>query len=103
MARAARIVADHITKAPSVRGGKACIDGTRIRVMDVALLQRQGLAPEEMTRYFSVPLSLTQIQCALTYLYEHPGETETDIADGKRSDDGIELDRALHLKLQSDR
>ena len=32
----------HITKEPKVCGGNACIDGTRIRVMDVVCLLQEG-------------------------------------------------------------
>jgi len=103
MATAARTVATHVTKDPRVCGGKACIDSTRIRVMDVVLLQRQGLKPEDMIEYFSVPLSLAQVHGALTYYYDHPEEIEGDISDGKRVDAAIERHRAVHLKSRPGR
>ena len=103
MATAAKTVATHITKDPRVCGGKACIDSTRIRVMDIVLLQRQGLKPEDMIEYFSVPLSLAQVHGALAYYYDHPEEIEADISDGKRVEAEIERDRALHLKSHSGR
>jgi uncharacterized protein (DUF433 family) len=103
MATAAKTVATHITKDPRVCGGKACIDSTRIRVMDIALLQRQGLKPEDMIEYFSVPLSLAQVHGALAYYYDHPDEIESDISEGKRVETEIERDRALHLKGNSGR
>jgi len=84
MATVAKTVATHVTKDPGVCGGKACIDSTRIRVMDIVLLQRQGLKPEKMIEYFSVPLSLAQVHGALAYYYDHPKEIEGDISDGKR-------------------
>jgi uncharacterized protein (DUF433 family) len=38
-----------LTKTPGVCGGKACIAGHRIRVMDVVVLhERRGLSPEEI-------------------------------------------------------
>jgi hypothetical protein len=70
--------------------------------MDIVLLQRQGLKPEDMIEYFSVPLSLAQVQGALAYYYDHPEETEGDISDGKRVEAEIERDRA-HLKSPSGR
>jgi uncharacterized protein (DUF433 family) len=102
MATAAKTVATHITKDPRVCGGKACIDGTRIRVMDIMLLQRKGLKPEDMIEYFSVPLSLAQIHGALTY-YDHPDEIERDISDGKRVEAEIERDRGIHHRSRSGR
>jgi uncharacterized protein (DUF433 family) len=86
-----------------VCGGKACIDSTRIRVMDIVLLQRQRLMPDNMIEYFSVPLSLAQIHRALAYYYDHPEEIEADISDGKRVEAEIEGDRALHRKGHSGR
>ena len=103
MATAAKTVATHITKDLRVCGGKACIDSTRIRVMDIVLLQRRGLKPEDVIEYFSVPLSLAQLHGALTYYYDHPEEIERDISDGKRALAEIEGDRALHLKSRSGR
>jgi uncharacterized protein (DUF433 family) len=103
MATAEKTIATHITKDTRVCGGKACIDRTRIRVMDIALLQRQGLKPEEMIEYFSVPLSLAQVHGALTYYYDHPEEVEGDISDGKRVEAEIERDRGLQLKSRSSR
>jgi uncharacterized protein (DUF433 family) len=94
MATAAKTVATHVTKDPRVCSGKACIDSTRIRVMDIVLLHRQGLKPEDMIEYFSVPLSLAQVHGALTYYYDHPEEIEGDISDGKRVEAEIERDRA---------
>jgi uncharacterized protein (DUF433 family) len=31
-----------------VRGGKACIEGTRIAVVDIVVLLKRGYRPEEM-------------------------------------------------------
>jgi uncharacterized protein (DUF433 family) len=96
MATAAKTVATHITKDPRVCGGKACIDSTRIRVMDLVLLHQRGLKPEEMLEYFSVPLTLAQVHGALAYYYDHPDEIEADIADGQRVQAELERDRAPH-------
>ena len=38
---------DYITKNPRRCGGKACIDGTRIRVQDVLAVYENGVKPEE--------------------------------------------------------
>src|SRR5688500_5324221 len=101
MATAERIVASaQITKNPRVCGGKACIDHTRIRVMDVVELQREGKKPEEMRDIFAVHLTLAQIHLALAYAAEHPEEIEADFADGQRVEEKIEQDRAAHLKAR---
>lgn len=103
MATAAKTIATHITKDPRVCGGKACIDETRIRVMDIALLQQQGLKPEDMLEYFSVPLTLAQVHGALAYYYDHPEEIEGDISDGRRVEAEIQHDRDRFLKGNSAR
>jgi uncharacterized protein (DUF433 family) len=101
MATAERIVAStQITKNPRVCGGKACIDHTRIRVVDIVELQREGKTPEQMQDVFSVHLTLAQIHLALAYAAEHPAEMEADFADGRRVEDQIERDRASYLKAR---
>jgi uncharacterized protein (DUF433 family) len=103
MATAAKTIATHITKDPRVCGGKACIDSTRIRVMDIVLLYRRRLKPEDMIEYFSVPLSLAQVHGALAYYYDHLEEIEGDIADGRRVGNEIERERAPHPRRRSGR
>jgi len=101
MATATKTIATHISKDPRVCGGKACIDSTRIRVMDIALLLRQGKKLEEMLDYFSVSLTLAQVHGALAYYYDHPEEIEADIADGRRVETEIEGGRASSLEGRS--
>lgn len=44
---------EHIVKRPGVCGGKACIAGRRIRVMDVvALHEQRGHSPNEIVEMF---------------------------------------------------
>jgi uncharacterized protein (DUF433 family) len=78
MATIAQVYA-HITKDPEVCGGKACIDGTRIRVMDIVGLHQHGYAPENMLNVYSIPLTLAQVHAALTYYYDHPEEIEASV------------------------
>ena len=82
MATAAKTVYSHVTKDPEVCGGKACIDGTRIRVMDIVALKRQGLAPEQMLEAYS-SLNLAQVYAALSYYYEHPEEIEASFEEDR--------------------
>lgn len=58
-----------ITKDPEVCVGRACIDDTRTRigVMDIVALEREGHVPQKMLNVFAVPLTLGQIHAALTY------------------------------------
>jgi uncharacterized protein (DUF433 family) len=87
----------HISKTPGVCGGKACIDGTRIRVMDIVCLEREGYRPEQMLNVFAAPLTLAQVHAALSYYYDHPGEIEASFAEDLRVEEAIERARAEHL------
>lgn len=69
-----------ITKRPGVCGGRACIDDTRIRVMDLVQLQREGKRPDEMQDAFAVSLTMAQVHLGLQYAARHPAEIEADFA-----------------------
>ncbi len=74
MATAAKLVYSHITKDPEVCGGRATIDGTRVRVLDIWCLKQMGQTPEQMLEEY--PLTLAQIHAALSYAYENQAEIE---------------------------
>ncbi len=101
MATAAATTYAHITKDPGIRGGKACIDRTRIAVMDIVQLQREGKKPEEMLNIFAVPLTLAQVHAALTYYYDHPEEIDASFVREDEVEAQIERDRAEYLKRRS--
>ncbi len=91
----------HITKDPEVCGGKACIDGTRIRVMDIVALEREGYVPEKMLNVFAVALTLGQVHAALTYYYDHRDEIETSFIEAHESVVESERKRAEFLERHS--
>ena len=84
MATAAKLGYAHITHNPKVLGGRACIDDTRIRVLDIVQLLNEGKTPEEMLHVFAVPLTLVQVHAALTYYYDHPEEIEESYKESER-------------------
>ncbi len=87
MATAPKVVYSHITKQRGVRGGKACIDDTRISVADVVALLKQGLSDRQIIeRYPS--LDLAQVHAAISYYYENVDELEANLAE----DDDAELE-----------
>lgn len=96
MATAAKTVYSHITKDPEVCGGRACIDGTRIRVLDVWSLKLSGLTPEQMLEEY--PLTLAQVHAALSYAHENLGEIEAALVEDDRIAERIERDREEFLK-----
>jgi uncharacterized protein (DUF433 family) len=97
MATASKTLYAHITKDPKVCGGKACLDNTRIRVMDIVELQREGKRPEEMLDVFAVPLTLAQVHAALAYYYDHEQEIEASFAEDDRWEEEHERAKAEHL------
>lgn len=98
MATAAATVYPHISKTPGVCGGKACIAGTRVRVMDIVVLHEKGVAPEAMlTHYSSRPLTLAEVHAALAYHYDHREEIEASFAEDDRWEEEHERVKAEHL------
>jgi len=96
MATAAKVVYSHVTKQPGVRGGKACIDETRISVADVVALLKQELGDRQiMERYPS--LNLAQVHAAISYYYENPEELEADLAEDDDAEHEHERRKAEYL------
>jgi uncharacterized protein (DUF433 family) len=96
----ATTVYSHVTKDLQVCGGRACIDGTRIRVLDIASLQRQGLSPERMLEAYP-SLNLAQVHAALSYYYENTGEIERALQEDREVAERVERDRAEFLEKRS--
>ena len=97
MATVARTVFSHITKNPKVRGGKACIVGTRISVKDIVCLHDEGYSPEKMLDVFGTRLTLSQVHAALAYYYDNKDEIEASFVDEERSAAEYERKRAEYL------
>lgn len=75
----------HIVSTKGVCGGKARIDGTRIRVMDVAALNLQGLFPAEILDAYP-DLTLAQIHSALAYYYDNKREVDANSARAREAE-----------------
>lgn len=68
----------HITKTPGVCGGKACIAGRRIRVIDIVHWhEMRGYSPDEIVEMFP-GISLGDVHAALAYYFDHRHEIEAD-------------------------
>ena len=96
MASAAKVVHPHIVKAPDYCGGKAAIDNTRVRVMNVAFLHQQGKTPAEIRETYP-DLGQGQVYAALTYYYDHPDEIEVALRADETAADRYEQERAEDL------
>src|SRR5437868_15254829 len=68
----------HVTKTPGICGGKACITGHRIRVMDIVVWhEMRGYSPDEIVQMFP-GITLGDVHAALAYYFDHRKEIEAD-------------------------
>lgn len=73
------ISVEHISKTPGVCGGKACIAGTRIRVMDVMIWhEMSGMTPAQIVEQYPTA-NLAGVHAAIAYYLDHRDEIEGDI------------------------
>jgi len=78
-ATAAKIVYPHITKDPAVCSGRPCLQGTRVRVVDVVALHESGLRPEQIVEEFTSLSGVEDVYAALLYYHDHMSEIEADV------------------------
>jgi len=75
----AEVITERITKTLGVCGGKACIAGHRIRVMDVAIwYEHMGMSADEIVTAYPT-ITLSDVHAALAYYYDHIEEIREDI------------------------
>ena len=75
---------EHITKTPGVCGGRACIAGHRIRVMDVvAWHHKRGMSPEEIAVMFG-SITLADVYAALAYYHDHRDEIDAGFEEDRK-------------------
>jgi len=75
----AQVLTERITRTPGVCGGKACIAGTRIRVMDIVIwYEHQGMTPDEIVDQFPT-ITLSDVHTALAYYYDHIEEIREEM------------------------
>jgi uncharacterized protein (DUF433 family) len=98
MATAAKLVYPHISKDPAVCGGSACVEGTRIRVIDIVAAYKDGKDPEAIVDEYTALKDTSDVFAALVYYYDHKDEIEADIAEGERLEQQAELERVESLK-----
>jgi len=89
----ADVITEHIAKTPGVCGGKACIAGTRVRVMDIMIWhEHMGWSADEIVS--QIPhITLSDVHAALAYYFDHREEIEEDI---RRNDEIAENFRAQY-------
>lgn len=90
MATAAKTVYPHITKDPEVCSGRACVAGTRVRVMDIVALNDDGLTAQQIVTEYPSLSGPTDVYAALVYYADHKDEVEADFAEDERQADEFE-------------
>jgi uncharacterized protein (DUF433 family) len=84
-ATAVGVSKEHITKTPGLCGGRACIAGHRIRVMDIVLWHEEaGKSAAEIVATFP-GISVADVYAALAYYYDHRAEIEADFEAHRRA------------------
>ncbi len=74
------LIAKHISKTPGVCGGRACIAGHRIRVMDIVVWhQLRGYSADEVCQMYP-GINLADVYAALTYYFDNRKEIDDDFA-----------------------
>ncbi len=69
---------DLITTSPEVRGGRPCIAGTGLRVIDIVIATIfHHRTPGEIASDYEI--TLAQVHAALAYYYEHKTELDEDV------------------------
>src|SRR4051812_44686410 len=70
---------DRITRTPGVCGGKACIAGHRVRVLDIVVWhEHQGMAPDEIVSHIPT-ITLADVHAALAYYFDHIDEIQEEM------------------------
>src|SRR5438105_4305934 len=72
------IITQHIAKTPGICGGRACIAGHRIRVMDIVVLHemRGYCAAEIATMYPGI--TMADVHAALAYYFDNVEEIQNE-------------------------
>jgi len=83
-----KILANRVTSTPGVCGGKPCIAGHRIRIIDIYVLHGlQGLTPEKILETYP-SLTTEDVEAGISYYQNHRNEvSQSYIDEGARADE----------------
>lgn len=86
-ATAVGVSKEHITKTPGVCGGRACVAGTRIRVMDIVhLSETVGLIPAQILEMYP-HITVSDVYAALAYYHDNRDEIAHDFEVHRRAEE----------------
>src|SRR5438874_8859447 len=90
----ADVITERITRTPGVCGGKACIAGHRVRVMDIAIWhEHMGMSADEIVDQIPT-ITLSDVHAALAYYFDHVEEIRDDI---RNEQEYVEEFRQQHI------
>ena len=81
MATAAKTAYPHITKDPSICSGRPCVEGTRVRVVDILALHEAGLTADQIIKEFTTLRGPADVYAALLYYHDNKDEIQADLAE----------------------
>ena len=74
-------VEDRIGKTPGVCGGRTCIRGHRVRVLDVVVWhEHQGMTPDEIVSHIPA-ITLAGVYASLAYYFDHIDQIQREMRD----------------------
>jgi uncharacterized protein (DUF433 family) len=82
-----------ISRSPDIRGGWPHISGTGVTVRRIAVLLKQGFAPQAIAERIG-HLALAQVHAALSYYYANRTEIEADLAQEEVAYERLEREHA---------
>jgi len=81
------ISTEHITKTPGLCGGRACIAGHRIRVMDIVVMhERSGMSAADIVSEYP-GITVADVYAALAYYFDHTDEIEASFEEARKWDE----------------
>jgi uncharacterized protein (DUF433 family) len=94
----ADVITERITRTPGICGGKACIAGHRVRVLDVVIWHEHlGMTADQIVAE-NPALTMSDVHAALAYYFDHIEEIRADI---DRNDEIVKrLRRSYPSKLR---
>ena len=97
------VLTERITRTPGVCGGKTCLAGHRVRVMDIVIMsERLGMSADDIVT--QIPsITLSEVHSALAYYFDHLDEIreETERESESVSKFMSENPSALEAKLRA--
>jgi uncharacterized protein (DUF433 family) len=96
------VITQHITKTPGVCGGRTCIAGHRIRVMDIVVWhEKRGYSPDEIVDMFP-GITLADVYAALAYYFDNRQDIEDEFARDQEWAQCVRVDGPSEAQVEHD-